>query len=288
MSTFETLRVVEHPQWVEVWLNRPAARNAMSFQMVEELRALFSSLGDDTQAVVLRGSGGHFCAGGDVKDMRTVLTQPAPEGLEDAGSKTLDRDPLASANRKFGEMLSELQRCPQVLIVALEGSVMGGGFGLACISDVAFALPSARFALPEVTLGITPAQIAPFVVTRVGLTQARRLALTGRRFKAREALSLGIVHEVCEDEEALSRALEETLTAISACAPQARIATKALLHEVVAQDLDATLDRAALGFAHAARNGEGMAGMMAFISKTPPAWKTAWGEVSVPSTEARS
>jgi isohexenylglutaconyl-CoA hydratase len=69
-----------------------------------------------------------------------------------------------------------------VVIVVLQGAVLGGGFGLACVSDIAMADHQAQFGLPETSLGLLPAQIAPFVVKRIGLTQARRLALTAARF----------------------------------------------------------------------------------------------------------
>ena len=122
------------PQWVEVTLARVAARNAMSYQMVDELRQTFRELKGDpeVQAVVLRGAGGHFCAGGDVKDMRSILSQgaqvsEAPEGTESSDEAALQarlaRDPLAQANRQFGEMLTEIQSAPQVVIAVLEGSV---------------------------------------------------------------------------------------------------------------------------------------------------------------------
>ena len=287
----ETLQIVRHPQWIEVTLARPEVRNAMSFQMVDELRRVFAELRGDSQvqAVVMRGAGGHFCAGGDVKDMREILSQKLNK---DSGSdqnqgiaegdyaSQVAQNSLAQANRQFGDMLTEIQNAPQVVIAVLEGAVMGGGFGLACVSDVTFALPSARFGLPEVTLGLTPAQIAPFVVTRVGITRARQLALTGARFDAQTALSYGLIHELCDDETHLKQELVQTLTYISKCAPSARAATKELILSVGDLELTRLLDKASLGFAHAAQEGEGMAGMMAFMTKQPPTWRQAWGSIA--------
>ena len=157
---------------------------------------------------------------------------------------------------------------------------MGGGFGLACVADLVVALPSARFALPEVTLGLTPAQIAPFVVARLGAPRTRQLALTGARFGAQEALAYGLVHQCLDDEAALNEHLTQTLTTLSRCAPEARRATKQLILSATHADRDQVLDHAALGFAHAAREGEGMAGMMAFITKQSPAWQQAWGAIA--------
>ena len=284
----QTLNIVRHPQWVELTLARPDVRNAMSFEMVDELRQTFASLRDDqdVQAVVLRGAGGHFCAGGDVKDMRDILSSPTPAQDTPDENNPLAGNPLAQANRQFGTMLSEIEAAPQVVIAVLEGAVMGGGFGLACVADIALALPSARFGLPEVTLGLTPAQIAPFVVARLGTTRTRQLALSGARFGAQEALSYGLVHHCLDDEAALNDHLTQTLKTLSKCAPEARRATKQLILCVAHADRDQVLDQAALGFAHAAREGEGMAGMMAFITKQSPAWQQAWGAIAYAQTSA--
>src|SRR4051794_17298647 len=170
---------------LHVALNRPEVRNAMSLVMVRELRDLFASIEArrDVRAVVLRGAGGHFSAGGDVKDMAAARSaDPGPDG----------RDPIEVVNARFGELVDRVNRAPQVVIAVLEGAVFGGGFGLACVADVALALTSASFGLPETGLGLPPAQIAPFLVQRLGLSQARRLAVTGARFDGSEAARLGV------------------------------------------------------------------------------------------------
>ena len=124
---------------LHVTLNRPESRNAMSLAMVSELRAVLESLRTDlsVRAIVLRGAGGHFCAGGDIKDM--------------AGARAKGGDAYRSLNRAFGSLLEEAQHTPQVLIAVLEGAVLGGGFGLACVSDIAICHQDAKFGLPETT-----------------------------------------------------------------------------------------------------------------------------------------
>jgi isohexenylglutaconyl-CoA hydratase len=154
----------------------------------------------------------------------------------------------------------------------LEGAVLGGGFGLACVSDVAIATSGAKFGLPETTLGILPAQIAPFVVHRIGLTQARRLALTAARFDGAEALRLGLVHYCEQDEAALQQRLDETLEQIRQCAPQANAQTKALLLASEREALGPLLDHAAEQFAAAVTGAEGVEGTMAFVQKRKPKW----------------
>ena len=164
-----TLLLEAHNGVLHITLNRPECRNAMSLEMVNELRAVLAQLDSQVRAVVISGAGGHFCAGADVKD------------LVSAG------DQLQALNRAFGTLLQEVQALAPVVIAVLQGAVLGGGFGLACVSDIAIAEGQAQFGLPETRLGLLPAQIAPFVVKRIGLTHTRRLALTAARFDGVEA-----------------------------------------------------------------------------------------------------
>jgi isohexenylglutaconyl-CoA hydratase len=252
---------------VHATINRPEARNAMSLVMVRELGDLFAKIEDDREirAVVLRGAGGHFCAGGDVKDMAVARgADPGPDG----------KDPIAVVNAQFGELVARVNGAPQVTIAVLEGSVFGGGFGLACVADVALALKEASFGLPETGLGLPPAQIAPFLVQRLGISQARRLAVTGARFDGAEAARLGVVHEAHADVASLDAALTRVLGEVTRCAPGAIAVTKRLLAESYRQNgaTPALIDEAASLFAIAARSAEGQEGTMAFIEKRLPAW----------------
>jgi isohexenylglutaconyl-CoA hydratase len=246
-------------------LNRPEARNAMSPEMVAELEAALrdTAARADLRALVMRGAGGHFCAGADLKNLMAGGLKPPQPG---------EVDPIVAVNRAFGTLLRAAEALPQVLITVLEGAVLGGGFGLACVSDVAFAHTQAKFGLPETTRGLPPAQIAPFVVTRIGLTRARRLALTGAQFRGREALALGLVHEVFEDEAGLQALLDQELAAIRQCAPRANALTKAIVLGVGKQDMDAVLDDAAHKFAACVRGPEAPEGIAAFLQKRAPKW----------------
>jgi len=260
----ETIVLDQKEHALFITLNRPKSRNAMSLQMVQELMSVFETIKNNLtiRAVVLRGANGHFCAGGDIKDM---------SGARAALANT-ESDPFYELNRAFGKMLTFANQIPQVLIVVTEGAVLGGGFGLVCISDVALSSSSAKFGLPETGLGIPPAQIAPFVVSRIGLTQARRLALLGVRFDGNEAKQLGIVHEVHNDTEALNTSLEVVLKNVKRCAPHANRITKELILSVGHKPLDQLLDSAAKSFSNAVQGVEGQEGTMAFIQKRAPSW----------------
>ncbi len=260
-----TLEVRAAGSVLHVTLNQPATRNALSAEMVRELRQVAEQAAENPAArcIVLRGAGGNFCAGGNFDDFRKMMqSRPSPG----------DEDPIVSANRDFGRMLQQWQALPQVVIAVVEGAAMGGGVGLAAVSDIVLAEAGAQFAMPEVALGLPPAQIAPFVAARLGDACARRLALTAARIGAREAKTLGLVHEVTEGAAALEALWRETAAAVLRGAPGALAATKAILALRQTASLDATLDAAAVHFSRALREGEAEAGVRAFREKRPAPW----------------
>ena len=259
---------------LHITLNRPDARNAMSLQMVAELRQVLAAAegragqSDAVRVVVLRGAGGHFCAGADLKDMAGARMR----AMQAAGTGA--PDPIAEVNAEFGQLCVAYSRSPLAVVAVLEGTVMGGGVGLACVADVAIASETANFRLPETSLGVVPAQIAPFLVERLGYSQAKRLAVTGGRLDAAAALRLGLVHEVAAS-DAIVSALDKVLADILACAPGALAATKALMAQARLREPQDLVQSAAAIFSQAAQGPEGLEGMTAFIQKRKPNWVPA-------------
>ena len=249
---------------LHIGINRPDTRNAMNAQVLSDLIAVFTALGPrgDLRAVVIRGVGGNFCAGGDIKDFARIRAAKAEPGT----------DPVAAFNRRFGEMLECVNTAPQAVIAVAEGVVLGGGFGLVCVADVTLAHKDANFGMPETGLGILPAQIAPFVVERIGLSQARRLGVCGARFDGAEALRLGLAHFVETDTTALETRLSTVLNQVLRCAPKANADTKQVMLAVGKKPLSQVLDDAALRFSAALTGPEAAEGTLAFIEKRPPNW----------------
>lgn len=250
---------------LRLWLNRPDVRNALSADMVREIQATFDAIRDDrdVRIVVIRGAGGTFCAGGDIKNMSTA-SAPPPAGAIDE---------LKAGNRRYGAMLLTIDEARQAVIAVVEGAAMGGGIGFASVADITLALESAQFAMSEVMLGVVPAAISPFVVRRIGLTAARRFAVSGAKLSGREARDIGFAHEVCADAAALEVQLTATINQILKCAPDAVAETKQLmLRAATAVPLTELLDRAADSFAAAVRSPEGREGTTAFVEKRKPNW----------------
>ena len=258
------IRIETRAGFVHATLDTPATRNALTDAMVASLGEA-CRLAESTpvvRALVIRGAGGTFCAGGDFSGFRSAMAAPAPtDGI----------DPIAASNRRFGALLEQLGALSVATIAVVEGAAMGGGCGLAACCDFALAASDAKFAMPEVTLGLPPAQIAPFVAARLGEHAALRLMLTGKRIGADQALALGLVDEVLAP-EALDARLQDLLNELRRAEPAALRATKALLQRRRSAPLGETLDFASLAFATALRSGTAAEGLKAFAAKRPAVW----------------
>lgn len=250
---------------LNLWLNRPEARNAMTRQMQREILALFDSIRDDrsVRVVVIRGAGKTFSAGGDIKNMQASGSQTSADAAAE----------LREGNRRGGLMLHTINTAPQAVIAVVEGFALGGGVGLSCVADITIAHAKATFALTEVTLGVVPATISPFVVGRIGLTQARYLGVTGAKLSGEQAGAIGLAQIVAADDAALESELKAAINRILRCAPQAVAETKRLmLRAADALEMETIRDLAADAFVRAVRGPEGREGTLAFVEKRKPSW----------------
>lgn len=248
-------------------LNRPEKRNALSDALVEALVALLERVGTDLEAraLVISGAGGHFCAGADFAGF-LALMQTAPGQAPGQAD-----DPIARYNRGFGAMLERVAGLPVPTIAVVNGFAMGGGCGLAAACDRVIAAEDATFAMPEVTIGVAPAQIAPFVVRRAGARRARWLMLSGARLKGMDAQEQGLA-DVVVPSSGLRAALEAELRLLAAAEPAALRATKRIVTRTLEASLAASLDSAALEFAGLLRHGAAREGISATVARRAPAW----------------
>lgn len=239
-------------------LDDPATMNALSGALVAEVELAFAAAeAAACRALVVRGSGPAFSAGGDVKAMLSALANPPRPG---------EADPIEMLNAAGGAFFKRYAGLPFATIAVVDGMAAGGGFGLAAASDFVIAGPKARFALTETGLGLVPAQIAPYLADRLGRRAALRLALTGRRLDAAAAAALGLADVAADDAEAAVTAL---LGELRGAAPGASTATKRLFGDL---DTDDFVRQAARTFAAAVRGPEAGEGIAAFFAKRKPRW----------------
>jgi enoyl-CoA hydratase len=225
MTSYATLSLATpQPELLIVTLNRPEVANALNTQMGRDLEALWSGLiaaPGDIRCVVLTGAGERaFCAGADLKER---------QGMSDAD--------WAAQHEIFERQYWRLLDCPLPVIAAINGHAFAGGLEMALACDFAYAVPDARFALTEVTLGIMPGAGGTQLLPRaVGERRAKEIILTGRRFGAQEALDWGMVNRLCPRAE-LMAAVAETAAAICANAPLSIRQAKKSIHHGLQMDL---------------------------------------------------
>ena len=239
---------------LKVKLNRPERRNALDARLIGELTDAFAEVGD-ARAVVLSGEGPSFCSGADVDWMRASIDLSYDENVSDALC--------------LRAMLEAIDRCPAPVVARVHGHALGGGCGLAACGDVVVTADDAVFAFSEVKLGIVPAVISPFALTRIGAGAARRYFLTGERFDASTALRIGLAHEIVPKDgldAAVGRIVEELLSS----GPEATRAAKRLV-------LDAPLppDETARRIAARRTSAEGQEGLRAFLERREPSWRSS-------------
>jgi methylglutaconyl-CoA hydratase len=257
---FDTIRI-EHdaPGVARLVLARPDKHNAMSAQMLEELTAAARDFAADTatRVVVLAADGKSFCAGGDLGWMRAQFEMDAATRRAESG--------------RISAMLEALDTLPQPLIGAVQGNAFGGGMGLMSVCDVVIAAAGARFGFTETRLGLIPANIAPFVLRRMGPGAARQVLMSARLFDAEEARALGLVRRVVPA-EALAEAVAAEVTPYLSCAPGAVAETKALLRALGYGVAPSQIPQAIDALAARWETEEAQAGIAAFFDRTAPPW----------------
>lgn len=241
-------------------LSRPDARNAMNAALIKEIRRSMQELAEDegVRAIVLTGEGDYFCAGADIGYMRDTAEFSYEENRQDA--------------RELAAMFGAVEACSKPVVAGVRGAAIGGGVGLVAAADVAVAEEGAVFAFSEVRLGISPATISPFVLRKIGYSQARALFLTGERFAAARACEIGLVHRVA-DEGHLDETVQEKVESLLAGGPEALAATKALLRELGEANPGEVTEITARRIAELRTGDEGQEGLAAFLEKRKPAWR---------------
>jgi methylglutaconyl-CoA hydratase len=242
-------------------LNRPEVRNAFNDEVVAELTSWAAVAAADVslRAVVLSGAGPTFCAGADVAWMARTISYTTQQNLDDA---------LAMA-RMFGS----LNTLPVPLIGRIHGAALGGGAGLAAVCDIVVAEEQAVFGFTEVKLGILPAVISPFAVSKIGRSATRELFLTGARFSAQRAREVGLVHAVVPSTE-LDAAVGRFVVEVLSAGREAVAATKALIADVWNRTFDDVAPITAHAIAARRTSPEGQEGLRAFLEKRKPSWSS--------------
>ena len=237
-----------------VTLARPDVRNAFNAEVIAELHQAFAriSAADDVRAVVLAGEGKVFCGGADINWMRESLELSFETNAIDA--------------ERMSDMFRAIDNCPRPVIGRVQGAALGGGAGLAAVCDIVVAADDAIFGFTEVKLGIIPAVISPFVLSKIGPSHARALFLTGERFDAARAARIGLVHDVVAA-GALDAGVDRVVGEICSAGPYAVGAAKLLVRRVLDATYEESRSITTLAIANQRISPEGQEGLRAFLER---------------------
>lgn len=250
------IEVVEKEKGVkEVWLNRPELHNAFNAELIEEMITLFESFKEE-RLIILSGRGASFCAGADLNWMKAMKNYSKEENLKDS--------------KRLAKMFSAINDCDVPVIGRINGHALGGGVGLVSVCDYVIASMDATMGFTEVRLGLIPAVISPYCISKIGESNARAWMLSGERFGAEEAKRMGLVHEVVNLTEIDSR-VEEIKKRFLAAGPIAAKEAKKLVRGVMT-NLKASEDFACNMIAERRISEEGQEGMRALLEKDKPKW----------------
>lgn len=256
------LELVLLNDWLTIWFNQPKSRNALTKELVGDLINTLEAVRDNREirGITLRGKGGVFCAGGDLKSFNRNQ------------SSNRSKDEIIEESKRGAYLFDLVNTMPQVTIVIIEGAAMAGGFGMACCADVVICAGDAKFAMTETSIGITPAQISPFVIQKLGYATARRLMLTAARFDGREAKSFGFVDLLGENSDEIEKHETQIKKQVMRTAPGAVADIKSLIISIPYLTREQTVQAAAENFASRILSEEGREGVASFVEKRKPYW----------------
>jgi len=241
-----------------VTLNRPDKRNAISYELIEELlRALQEVQSSSAQIFILTGAGKAFCSGMDLENLRSITQRTSDQNRADS--------------QMMAHLFRSLYDFPKVTIAAVNGPAIAGGCGLATLCDFTLASSEAKFGYTEVRIGFVPAIVSTFLLRQIGEKQARDLLLTGRIISADEAFRIGLVNEVVAPDKLMERA-RELATTLLRNSPASLLATKRLLKKYSSAELDEQIAAAVEENARIRTTEDFREGVSSFLEKRDPRW----------------
>jgi len=255
---YQTVQLAYEGRVATITLNRPEKRNAISFELIDDLLGTLDEVSNsDAIVLILTGAGKAFCSGMDLENLKALLGRSPEQNLQD--SETMVR------------LFRSLYEFPKVTIAAVNGAAIAGGTGLALLCDFTLAVPDAKFGYTEVRIGFVPAIVSTFLLRQVGEKHARDLLLTGRIIGSDEAARMGLINEIVLPENLLARARELAATLMENSASSLR-ATKQLLTDHARMELDAQIDKAVRENAAIRATADFREGITSFLEKRKPVW----------------
>jgi methylglutaconyl-CoA hydratase len=255
---YRTLRLAHDAGIATITLNRPDKRNAISYELIEELLAALDEVAHSSALVlILTGAGKAFCSGMDLENLKALVGRSPGQNVKD--SETM------------AHLFRSLYDFPRPTLAAVNGAAIAGGCGLATLCDFTLAVPEAKFGYTEVRIGFVPAIVSTFLLRQIGEKHARDLLLTGRIIAAEEAHRIGLINEIVPPETLIQRARKLALQLLEN-SPASLACTKRLLSEHARVELDAQIRSAVRENAAIRATRDFREGISSFLEKRKPQW----------------
>jgi methylglutaconyl-CoA hydratase len=255
---YKTLHVAHDSGIATITLNRPDKRNAISYELIDELLAALDEIADSsTRVLILTGAGKAFCSGMDLDNLKALVGRSPEQSLKDS--------------EIMARLFRSLYDFPKPTIAAVSGAAIAGGCGLATLCDFTLAVADAKFGYSEVRIGFVPAIVSTFLLRQVGERYARDLLLTGRIIEADEAHRIGLINEIVSAEKLIGRA-RELAAQLMENSPASLVCTKRLLSEYARTELDAQIQSAVRENAAIRSTRDFREGISSFLEKRKPRW----------------
>ena len=236
---------------LRVVIDRPERRNALTIEMYHGLKkaAVLAERDPDVDVLVVTSTGEYFCVGGEM-------------GGQHEGGPALDRE-----TDRFDLLpFVEFERCPRIVVMAINGMCQGGGLNMTLLSDISVVSDRATFRAPELLRGVADCFLGARLASRIGIARAKYLLFTAQYINAQEALAMGLISRVVPHAQ-LDAAVAETIDWIRQTGPRARTALKRDLNRQLPV-IDYPM------FAESLASEEVREGFAAFVEKRPPRWVT--------------
>jgi methylglutaconyl-CoA hydratase len=257
---YELIDVLKDNDIATVMLNRAEVHNAMNERLIKEITTCFKELANDekTKVIVLTGKGESFCAGADLNWMKSMAMYSKEENIRDS--------------RLLLDMYETIYNCPKPVIGKINGHAFGGGVGLIAVCDINIATVGSKFAFSEVKLGIIPSVISTYVVRRIGLSNMKRLFITGERFNSEYAKEIGLIDFITEKDD-FNSTVERYVDQLKSSSPKAIKEIKNLVNNYKKMDIEKYKEFTVGKISELRVSEEGQEGMNAFLEKRRPKWE---------------
>ena len=257
---YELIDVLKDNDIATVMLNRAEVHNAMNERLIKEITTCFKELANDekTKVIVLTGKGESFCAGADLNWMKSMVMYSKEENIRDS--------------RLLLDMYETIYNCPKPVIGKINGHAFGGGVGLIAVCDINIATVGSKFAFSEVKLGIIPSVISTYVVRRIGLSNMKRLFITGERFNSEYAKEIGLIDFITEKDD-FNSTVERYVDQLKSSSPKAIKEIKNLVNNYKKMDIEKYKEFTVEKISELRVSEEGQEGMNAFLEKRRTKWE---------------